>query len=227
MLEHGYGVLAGTLTSFWRDTPDDQGRWFHVNLQVSAGGNSYRAAVDVDSAKSAIGVQWKTVVLRPLEWSSITSLSPGYHGIRGANPPHPGTPAGGALDYIRDARFQPNPGCLFVMAPSPFIAWLNQILRRVVPPWQVGNNEQAATALEASLQTGQRVWIFGEPFTSGLGMHNVHQNQGDPLNSQWADTNGIWQDGATIVEVSGGGLVAFLNKFSSQSSSTDDHGNPS
>ena len=58
-------------------------------------------------------------------------------------------------------------------------------------------------------------------------MHNVHQNQGDPLNSQWADTNGIWQDGATIVEVSGGGLVAFLNKFSSQSSSTDDHGNPS
>ena len=31
-----YGVLVGTLTGHHRDTPDDQGRWFHVNLDVDA-----------------------------------------------------------------------------------------------------------------------------------------------------------------------------------------------
>jgi uncharacterized protein YukJ len=28
-----------------------------------------------------------------------------------------------------------------------------------------------------------------------LGMHNIHQNQGDPAGSQWWNDNGIWQDG--------------------------------
>ena len=31
-----YGVLVGTLHRSFRDTPDDQGRWFHVNLEVDA-----------------------------------------------------------------------------------------------------------------------------------------------------------------------------------------------
>lgn len=30
-----YGVLVGTLIDHHRDTPDDQGRWFHVNLEVA------------------------------------------------------------------------------------------------------------------------------------------------------------------------------------------------
>ena len=50
-----YGVLSGTLVSHARDTPDSQGRWFHVNLLVNASNVQYRCAIDVDSHQSAIG----------------------------------------------------------------------------------------------------------------------------------------------------------------------------
>lgn len=226
MLEDGYGVLAGTLTAHQRDTPNNQGRWFHVKLSVAAGGSTFECAVDVDSKQSNVGVMWKTAILRPNEWAAITGLSPGFHLLRVGGAPGPGVPDGKALDYMRDARFQNSPGCVFVMMPSPFIAWLNNLFRRTIPPWQSGNNAQAATALEGLLAVGQRIWVFGEPFTSGLGLHNIHQNQGDPLNSPWAAENGIWQDGATIVELSDGRLAAFLNKFSTQSDRTDQDGHP-
>jgi uncharacterized protein YukJ len=48
----------------------------------------------------------------------------------------------------------------------------------------------------------------------------------DPLNSQWAASNGIWQDGATIVERADGSYVGFFNKFSTRSFHTDDQGHP-
>ena len=31
-----YGVLAGVLRNHFRDRPDTQGRWYHVNLEVDA-----------------------------------------------------------------------------------------------------------------------------------------------------------------------------------------------
>jgi hypothetical protein len=55
-----YGVLVGTLIGHHRDTPDDQGRWFHVNLEVMAPDGRYRCAIDVDSKQSATGVQWRS-----------------------------------------------------------------------------------------------------------------------------------------------------------------------
>jgi len=51
--------------------------------------------------------------------------------------------------------------------------------------WTSGSHLEAAEALEPVLVVGRRVLVFGEPFSTGLGMHNVHQNQGDPANSQW------------------------------------------
>jgi len=71
-----------------------------------------------------------------------------------------------------------------------------------------------------------RTVVFGEPFDRGSGMHNVHQNQGDPPGSQWWPENGIWQDGAVMTERRDGALVAFVSKFSTQASRTDDYGHP-
>ena len=68
--------------------------------------------------------------------------------------------------------------------------------------------------------------MFGEPFTTGRGVHNVHQNQGDPVGSAFAAENAIWQDGATIIESTSGKFTAFLNKFKTQSFKTDDNGRP-
>ena len=83
--------------------------------------------------------------------------------------------------------------------------------------WQRGDHVQASTALEGILAPGKRALVWGEPFTSGNGMHNIHQNQGDPAGSQWWNENGIWQDGGTLAEQPNGSWIAFINKFTTQS----------
>ena len=212
-LDH-YGVLAGTLTKHVRDTPDDQGRWYHVNLQVSAPAGSYRNAVDVDSKQSAVGVQWKVLVVRRSSILPAGGASPGYHELARARD-------AGALDHIRHLSLVDNPGCLFIVRPP---GWLSGLFPR--RPWIAGSNLEASVALESILVIGRRTLVWGEPFQTGLGMHNVHQNQGDPIDSQWAESNGIWQDGAVMVERPDGDYDAFISKFTSQSSRTDDAGHP-
>ena len=211
-----YGVLVGTLTGHHRDTPDDQGRWFHVNLDVTAPAGSYRCAVDVDSKQSATGVQWRVLTVHPAQLPALTGLPAGYRALAM-------NATSGALDYLRHPAFRASAGCVFVRAPEPFLRWLAQLL--ATRSWQAGSNLQAATALESILVVGARTVIFGEPFTTGLGMHNVHQNQGDPPGSQWY-ANGTWQDGATLVHRPDGLIDVFLSKFTSQASDTDELGHP-
>ena len=57
-----------------------------------------------------------------------------------------------------------------------------------------------------------RFYIFREPFNSGLGVHNIHQNQGDPIGGGHDAENAIWQDGATIIETAQDEFLGFLNK---------------
>jgi uncharacterized protein YukJ len=103
---------------------------------------------------------------------------------------------------------------------------LIQLFEALLNTWQRGDHVQASTALEGILVVGRRVLVWGQPFTQGNGMHNVHQNQGDPAGSQWWTENGIWQDGGTLAEQSDGSWVAFINKFTTQAYRTDDQGHP-
>jgi hypothetical protein len=199
-LDH-YGVLLGTLTQHFRDTPDNQGNWYHVNLRVDADGSLYRCAIDVDSHASAVGVQWKVLRLPMSALGPVAGLADGHHELGMAQ-------SDGALDLIRHPSFVDDPDC---------------VPRR---PWISGSNLEASVALESILHAGRRTLVWGEPFDTGLGMHNIHQNQGDPLNSQWADENGIWQDGGTMTVRPDGDLDVFVSKFTSQSSQTDDEGHP-
>jgi uncharacterized protein YukJ len=214
-----YGVLSGTLTSHFRDTPDSQGRWFHVNLRVNVGAVQYRCAIDVDSHQSNTGVEWRVVHINAGDVAAMLALPPGYHDLQ-----H--TPTSGAWDYIRSPLFRVRLGCVFAMMPDALTRLLMQIFESLLNVWQRGDHAQASTALEGILVTGKRVLVWGEPFTSGNGMHNIHQNQGDPAGSQWWDENGIWQDGGTLAEQADGSWVAFINKFSTQSYRTDDQGHP-
>lgn len=213
-----YGVLSGTLHRHFRDRPDTQGRWFHVNLEVDAPAGRYRCAVDVDSNQSATGVQWKVFTLAPSVLEPVPALAPGYHDLS----PSSGS---GALDHLRHPALVDRPGCLFVRRPPD---WLRQFLDRLNPPrpWVSGTNLDAAAALEPLLVPGRPVLIFGEPFDQGLGMHNIHQNQGDPYGSRWWDDNAVWQDGATLTRRPDGWYDVFLNKFSSQADRTDADGHP-
>ena len=215
----GYGVLVGTLVSHHRDTPDDQGRWFHVNLVVRADGQSYKCAVDVDSKQSAVGVQWRTVTLSGADLGPVDVLPEGYHDLAMA-------PGSGAVDFVRSHSLDPSPGCLGALVPGALTRLLEAGRGPRIPRWSKGSNLDAAAALEPLLVGTPRVLVYGEPFTTGLGMHNIHQNQGDPFCSQWWDENGIWQDGLTMVRRTDGTVGAFLSKFTSQAYLTEDDGHP-
>jgi Uncharacterized conserved protein (DUF2278) len=214
-----YGVLVGTLHRHFRDQPDTQGRWFHVNLEVDAPAGRYRCAVDVDSKLSSVGVGWQAFAARSSSFGGLAARSDGYHELaRDAT--------SGAVDVLRHPAFRHPPGCAFVRAPDRLLAWLRDRLAPRAQSWTFGSNQQAADAFEPMLVVGRRVFVFGEPFDVGLGMHNIHQNQGDPAGSQWWDENGIWQDGVTIAQRPDGRLDVFASKFSTQSDRTDDDGHP-
>ncbi|MFE9258256.1 DUF2278 family protein [Streptomyces sp. NPDC006879] len=212
-----YGVLSGTLQHHFRDQPDTQGRWFHINLEVDTPAGRYRCAVDVDSKQSTTGVQWKTLTMEAAALGPVAGLGPGYQDlVRRA-----GT---GALDYLRHPALAGRTGCLARAVPER----LREAVERVNAsrPWASGSNLDAAEAFEPILVPGRTVLVFGEPFSQGLGMHNIHQNQGDPYGSSWWSENGIWQDGGTAVRRDDGQFDVFLSKFSTQAEHTDEQGHP-
>lgn len=216
-----YGVLSGTLYRHYRDRPDNQGRWFHVHAEVDAPGRRYHCAIDVDSHQSNVGVHWKTFILDASAIGPAATLPQGLHDLAP-------TPDSGALDYLRHPALVDRSGVLFQRRPP---SWLQELLDLFGSrPWQEGSNLDAATALEPMLTPGRRILVFGEPFDDGpggeAGVHNIHQNQGDPAGSQWWLENGIWQDGATLTQRPDGRWDVFLNRFSSQSDHTDPAGHP-
>jgi Uncharacterized conserved protein (DUF2278) len=216
-LTDGYGVLIGTKKDFYRDPPDNFGRYYHGNLVINTPTGDYRCAIDVDPKFLPDGVQWRVIKIRAADFANIRAMSDGWH-------PLASNSDSGALDYVRSLLLHPPNLIWFVQFDSflsKFLAWL-----RWNPPWKNGTGIQALGDLETAIVGGVRFYIFGEPFTQGLGVHNIHQNQGDPAGGGHDAENAIWQDGGTIVETDRGEFVAFLNKFKTQSFKTDDNGHP-
>jgi hypothetical protein len=166
-LEHGYGVLIGTINNYLRDDPDKFGRYFHGNLEIQAPAGEYRWAIDVDSHQSNTGVEWRTVPLNASELSQITGLSAGFQALASNS-------STGAVDYVRSPMFAARVGCLAI------IYALLRIPFDFTSIWKRGTSLQALGDLEplvTTTQTGNLLaLVFGEPFTQGLGMHNIHQN---------------------------------------------------
>jgi hypothetical protein len=216
-LSNGYGVVIGTKHDYYRDDPDNFGRYYHGNLEVSTPAGIYRCAIDVDPKSMPDGIQWRVVRIRASMFANVAGLADGWHALQSVQ-------GSGALDYIRAPVLHPP----FLFTKIPYRGIFYFVLRwlRWNPPWNNGTGIQALTSLESVINDGVRFFVFGEPFSSGLGVHNIHQNQGDPIGSGFDAENGIWQDGGTIVQKSDGSYVAFLNKFKTQSFKTDLQGRP-
>ena len=216
-LAHGYGVVIGTKADYFRDPPDDFGRFYHGNLIVQAPAGRYHCAIDVDPKNQPNGIQWRVVDLADEDFAATAARSDGWHDLASA-------PGGEALDYLRSPSLNPPtyPRSL------KYGGWPARLLGLLgwQPRWHDGTGIQALTDLEAVLGRGVRFYVFGEPFDAGLGVHNIHQNQGDPLGSGFEHENAIWQDGGTVVQTAEGARFAFLNKFKTQAFVTDEQGHP-
>jgi hypothetical protein len=183
-----------------------------VDLNIAAGAAQYQAAVDVNEPNGLFQYQ----VFDNLDVSlfgPVPGLSEGWHHLAS-------TPASGAIDYARSPILQRPLGCLMV-----FWAVLNSIFRTSGQTWTNVTGNEAGQALLAMVTGSTRVFAFGAPYTTGLGVHDVHCNQGDPA-GPFQHLDGIWQDGCVFATKADGSLSAYLGKFSSQSLRTDNNGLP-
>ena len=74
-LSDGYGVLIGTKSDYYRDDPDNFGRYYHGNLIVHATGGNCHCAIDVDPKFMPDGIQWRTVEIRENNFAGIRALA--------------------------------------------------------------------------------------------------------------------------------------------------------
>ena len=214
-----YGVVIGTLARYEREPPDNFGKYFHGFVYVNAPLGEYKCAVDV-ATPAGIMVQYRQLHgLDPNLFASISAFPSGWHRLA-ANA------QSGALDYIRSPILNKLPqGCL-TFVYSAWATLLNNLFKSYQDSgWITSDGEKALDAMETLFSNVARIYIFGAPFDTGLGVHDIHMNQGDPPGIHQAN-DGIWQDGAVITETSGGTLNCFLVKFATQSLHTDDRGLP-
>jgi hypothetical protein len=239
-LDHGCGVAIGTFASFTREDPTDFGTWYHGKLRIDTPAGQYEAALDVDTP-SGIGVSYR--VVDDLTTKDVRVLAAHPSGFTSLA----STPASGALDYVRSPLLRdgwvvrrlrwrigglksrwhleawgPSPLDLVVDRLRPWLRWLWRWRWRSFP-WVSSDGDNALDVLEALLPTAARIYILGEPFTTGLGVHNVHMNQGDPPGPHQAE-NAIWQDGGVLVERADGSVTIWQVKFNTQSLHTGDDG---
>jgi uncharacterized protein YukJ len=208
-----YGILKGTVIGHLRDADDD-----HYQIQVKAGTTVYRIASNVKSsapnAPSTLLFQ-STTTLPDKFTKDLRALAPGYKKLASK-------PGGLAIDYVRGGLVTPKS-----MKP--------------VPPDAPGVDNDLKDLLEAAVvkamrQPGSVIYAFGAKwgpekrkdkyfkFLPGNGIHDIHMNQGN--SGQYKRDNGIYQDGALIVEYPGGKWRTFFFAFQSQTFKTDNGGNP-
>lgn len=203
-----YGVVIGAYQNFTKE----QGQWLHVDMNILAGNQVYQAAVDVNEPQGNFQYQ----ILGGLDQSlfaPILALGDGWHHLDS-------NPNSGAIDYARSLILQKGLGCLAVI-------WtiFNSIFGTNTQLWTDVTGDEAGNALVAMITGSTKVFAFGAPYTTGLGVHDVHCNQGDPP-GRFRPLDGIWQDGCVFAILPDGTLSAYLGKFSTQSLNTDNNGLP-
>ena len=250
-----YGVVIGSFAGFTRDGQHDFGHWYHGHLRISAPAGTYEAALDVD-APTDVGVSYRLVTdLTVADIAAVRALPDGFH-LLASTPnsgalDYVRSPllrnrfwwaaklatANAYRIYRRpapgDPVYGPDLPDQIVHAVNTMTRYLPAQLRNPIRSlhwryfaWRPSNGDNALDALEPYASGSVRLYVFGQQFTTGLGVHDVHQNQGDPLGSQWYPDNGIWQDGGVIAEQPDGSVVAWQVKFNTQAFDTDDEGHP-
>jgi uncharacterized protein YukJ len=206
-----YGVLVGTIHDGRADPP---GHSPHYEIWVQADTN-YRIAINVQSVDgSDVLAHYDPGFTKPTK-RNLASLAAGRKGFTAL----PTGPNGKGLDYLRDDLFP-------IAAMTP------------IPPDGQGvtlRNLLDAQIKRAKADRGAVVIAFGEffrdhgrdstfGFSPELGVHDIHMMQGN--SGSFADDNRINGDGALFIRFSDGETVALFVRFTTQSTKTDNRGNP-
>ena len=250
-----YGVAIGNFISFFRDNPDNYGRYFHGHISITVPSGTgpliIQSAIDVNKPDG--GVQYfHPTQLDSAKFTTISGMADGYHIVTQSA-------TSGALDYRRNPLIYMPLGCLSALVyvlsrltstdlikwpydPTfPKTRWQIDIMALI--EWLTKNNQLAFTNNVGTAALDQlesmfsdpsvisKVYLFGAPYpypyqNNPVGLHDVHCNQGDPP-GQFQVLDGIWQDGGVIVKYNDYHLEGFFVKFETQTLNTNNQGLPS
>lgn len=187
----------------------------HLNLAVpSAQGNqTWDTAINVGTTDADDLLRYKIIFdLSHPVLAALRKTPAGYSDLTGASQ----LPA---LDFLRSdilagtGDWRDSDPMDGTTQPEP-IASLNRLLARAF--------EQNAD-----------LYLFGHPYNTGLGIHDIHMNQGSTgkyLNPRGTNAspehNDVWQDGAVLVDFGQDQWAAFFSVFTKQLVPTDNFGDP-
>ena len=203
-----YSVLQGQPTAGKVVT----GTSTHYQITMQATGGPFTVAVNIESTDGSEVLYAILDNFQPPNPADLLALSSGMTAL-------PSQPGGLALDFVREQINGQPMITLAQMSLLPEQADLNATpLENAVD-----------TLLNQTIASGGTIFAFGSAYAdSGQvdGIHDIHMNQGNPLNSYGRD-NGIWQDGALFIyQPSTQNWTAIFIAFQSESWNTDDKGNP-
>jgi uncharacterized protein YukJ len=211
MALNNYGVLVGRGVDRRLATTSNA----HYQVHVIDDELDYRIAINVRSkvAPSEVAFLVADRFAHPI-LDRLSDLERGFHHLER-------TPQGGGLDYIRGNLFDWRQ-----MRPLPMDAPgddndLNDKINHYV---QRALADESAVFYAFGERWGpenQKDKIFG--FKPNQGIHDIHMNQGNPVDGSFADDNGVWQDGGVMIHFpEQRQWVGVFLKFQSQAIHTDD-----
>ena len=179
---------------------------------------NYRIAVNVRSADgSDVLAHYDPNFTNPTK-RDLPSLAAGKKGFTAL----PTGPGGAGLDYLRDDLFPIDVMALIPTSVQPITAIsLGNLLDAQIKRAKA-DQSAVVIAFGKFFRDPGRDSTFG--FSPELGVHDIHMMQGN--SGSFAGDNRINGDGALFIRFSDGETVALFVRFTSQSTTTDDRGNP-
>lgn len=214
-----YGVYRGDVKSYTFDPTTDSSPHCYINLDIGTG-TTKQVAFNVMSVKNPPEL---LALVKAIPQGTFTqgllNLRKGFTALASTSSTHLH-----CVDYVRQGWFHPTE-----FKPLPYqdnitatsSNWLLWDLKEKLD-WFLTLNKDYPSICE--------VFVFGEPYTDGKGIHDVHMNQGNDGN--FKKDNGTWQDGAMLLYVNlpaqNGGPVwfGFFTLFQTQTWNTDENGDP-
>ena len=185
---------------------------YHLHLSLLVEGANWDVAVNVGTGDSDDLLKYKLVY--DFRHPVITRLAAAGQGAT----PLTGTEALPALDYCRSDLLA-NTGNWRdsdVMDGSAEAEPVASLLR----------------LLTSAVQQKSNVYVFGQFYSEGNGIHDTHMNQGSTesfihrQDDDSNDHNDIWQDGAVLVDLGQPEWAGYFAAFNKQFVPTDNLGNP-
>jgi len=218
-----YSVLAGDPVSGKVVT----GSSTHYQITMNAPGGPFTVAVNIQSVDGSEVLYAIEEEFAPPDIAGLLALPMGMTALKNV-------PGGLALDYVRSQ-----------VSGTQMITREQMTLLPQTPAKSFKGNEEErmlAGARAAALQNAVItllnmtiadkdgvIYAFGSSYADQGkvdGIHDIHMNQGNPVNNHGSD-NGIWQDGALLIHLpSKSTWTAVFIAFQTESWTTDSSGNP-